>query len=444
MKAIVKPAPFPLWDILDSLVDERTGIVRHLIEVKREAGAPDLFGYYAKACDTTAFTTQRNFSDAGGASTDRKIAMAKAIGEAVERYCSSIFDVSELPYFSFDSASFPTVAPGNFALYNLQQYQEAGFPYQPFLPHTHVHWIQGNDLVSSQPYYVPASMVFVPYFPNHEFGETPICQPISTGLACHFSKAEASLSAICEVIERDAFTIVWQAQLSMPQILIETLSAENQDLIKRYERSGAEVSVINLSMDHGIPTILSVLRHTHSELPALVFAAATHLDPEKAVRKSLEELALTRRLAKHLKLTIPSFSAERDYSGVANKMGHVRLLCDQKHAHLADFIFSSPVKAEFGEIQNLSSGVPEDDIQTVVENLIGFSHQVIIADLTTPDVRDLGLFVHRAIIPGFHPLFFGHRVRALGGVRLWTVPQKLGFIGISPEVGDNPIPHPYP
>lgn len=444
MRTIVNPAPFPLWDILDSLVDERTGIVRHLIEVKREAGAPDLFGYYAKACDTNAFTTQRNFSEAGGASTDRKIAMAKAIGEAVERYCSAIFDVSELPYFSFDSASFPAVSPGNFALYSLQQYQEDGFPYHPFLPDTPVHWIQGTDLMSNQPYYVPASMVFVPYFPNHELGEVPLCQPISTGLASHFSNADASLSAICEVIERDAFTIVWQAQLSMPQILIETLSAQNQDLIRRYKHSGAEVSVLNLSMDHGIPTILSVLRHIHSELPALVFAAATHLDPEKAVRKSLEELALTRRLAKHLKLTIPSFSAEMDYSGIANKMGHVRLLCDQERAHLADFIFSSPVKTEFGDIDNISSGNAEDDVQTVVGKLTGFSRQVIIVDLTTPDVKDLGLFVHRAIIPGFHPLFFGHRVRALGGVRLWTVPQKLGFVGISSETGDNPIPHPYP
>jgi ribosomal protein S12 methylthiotransferase accessory factor len=370
--------------------------------------------------------------------------MAKAIGEAVERYCAAIFDPIELPFFSFNSAPSLTVSPEKFALYRFQQYEEVGFPYRPFLPESPIHWALGNDLVSGQPYLVPASMVFVPYFPSHEDGEVPICQPISTGLACHFSQAEASLSAICEVVERDAFTIAWQARLAMPQILIESLSEQNQDLVNRYERAGAEVSVINLTMDHGIPTILSVLRHTHPELPALVFAAATHPDPEKAVRKSLEELALTRRLAKYLKQTIPLFSPGPDYENVVNKTGHVRLFCDQRSAHLADFIFASTIKINFDEIENLSSGTAERDVAVLVEKLGKLSYQVVIIDLTTPDVRGLGLFVHRAIIPGFHSLFFGHRIRALGGARLWEVPPKLGYNGIKKKDGDNPIPHPYP
>jgi len=64
--------------------------------------------------------------------------------------------------------------------------------------------------------------------------------------------------------------------------------------------------------------------------------------------------------------------------------------------------------------------------------------------MTTLDVEDLGLKVVRAIIPGFHPLFMGHALRALGGTRLWEVPQKMGWGGISRETGDNPLAHPYP
>ena len=66
------------------------------------------------------------------------------------------------------------------------------------------------------------------------------------------------------------------------------------------------------------------------------------------------------------------------------------------------------------------------------------------ADLTTPDVEELGLKVLRCVIPGFHPLFMGHNLRALGGSRLWEVPQKLGYRGINREFRDNPAPHPYP
>jgi ribosomal protein S12 methylthiotransferase accessory factor len=69
---------------------------------------------------------------------------------------------------------------------------------------------------------------------------------------------------------------------------------------------------------------------------------------------------------------------------------------------------------------------------------------VLLADVTTPDVRDLGLSVVRAVVPGSHPLFMGHALRARGGRRLWEVPQRLGHRGISPATGDNPAPHPYP
>jgi len=67
----------------------------------------------------------------------------------------------------------------------------------------------------------------------------------------------------------------------------------------------------------------------------------------------------------------------------------------------------------------------------------------LLADVTTEDMRDLGLLVVRAVIPGFHPLFMGHQFRALGGTRLWEIPQKFGYPGISREHGDNPLPHPF-
>ena len=66
-----------------------------------------------------------------------------------------------------------------------------------------------------------------------------------------------------------------------------------------------------------------------------------------------------------------------------------------------------------------------------------------VAHLTSPDIRDLGLTVARSLVPGYHPLYMGHRLRALGGRRLWEVPQRLGRE--QPQSGgSNPAPHPYP
>jgi ribosomal protein S12 methylthiotransferase accessory factor len=60
-------------------------------------------------------------------------------------------------------------------------------------------------------------MVFMPYYYYHGTEDSPILQPISTGMACHCSPAEAAITAVCEVIERDAFSITWQAMLAPPR-----------------------------------------------------------------------------------------------------------------------------------------------------------------------------------------------------------------------------------
>jgi ribosomal protein S12 methylthiotransferase accessory factor len=245
-------------------------------------------------------------------------------------------------------------------------------------------------------------------------------------------------------MERDAFTITWQAKLSPPQVLVESLSDANQDLVGRFAQTGAVVTLLNITMDHGIPTILATLRYLTSEAPALVLSAATHLDPEVAVRKSLEEVELCRRLAQLLKLQMPPLGRTQNYENVVSQHGHLRFFSERENVHLADFLFGSRERVELRDVRSLSQRQPDLDLEILIQHVTRAGHQVFCSDLTTPDIRDLGLSVVRAIIPGFHPLFFGHRCRALGGSRVWEVPRKLGYAGIRPDVGDNTAPHPFP
>lgn len=433
-----------LFEKVEYLVDDRVGIITHVGEFPVEPGGPQFFHFYGQACDTTAFAGQKNFATTGGASTNRGIAMAKAIGEAVERYCSAIYDMEDFPLTSFASRRFPCVSPEKFALYSPAQYAHPRFSYQPFTETTSVRWAKMIDPLTDEPCYVPASMVVMPYFNDTKNGEIPIAQPITTGLACHCSWEKAAMSAIGEVVERDAFTIAWQARLGMPKIRLHTLSPHNRDLVDRFQRTGHSVTILNITLDHGIPSILSVIQHPSPEAPALLVAASADLDPEEAVRKSLEELAHTRRLALQLKATLPPLVQGLDHESLVDQDSHIHLYCDHTNASLAEFMFSSDHQIDFNEIENLSTGDQEHDLTMYLERIAEINHQVLLADLTTCDVKDLGLWVVRAVIPGFHPLCMGHPFRALGGSRLWTIPQKLGYQGITPETGDNPIAHPYP
>jgi ribosomal protein S12 methylthiotransferase accessory factor len=437
--------PFQLAAAADVLVDRRVGIVRWVEESPREAGGPAFFHFAAKACNTAAFTRQRNFCDTGGASASREIAAAKAIGEAVERYCSAIYDVDELPLHAARDAPFECVDPGSFALYSDDQYATPGFPWVPFDDRTTVRWTPAWDAVDGSSVHVPGARVFMPYSYYIGTGDAPIDQPISTGLACHGGLHRAAVSAACEVVERDAVMIAWQSMLAPPQILVETLSDRCYDLVERFEAAASTVAMFDITLDHGIPTILSVLRAEHADAPGLVVAGASSPDPEDAARKSLEELAHSRPYCQFVKTHLPRHEPDPPlYESVRDQVTHLSFYTDHENARLADFLFTSRERREFDEIEGFATGDPALDLAALADRIAATGERLLLADLTTDDVRELGLRVVRAVIPGFQPLHMGYGLRSLGGRRLWTVPQALGHRGVTPQTGDNPAPHPYP
>jgi ribosomal protein S12 methylthiotransferase accessory factor len=433
-----------LYGALEGLLDWRVGIIRHVEEVPRDAGEPDFFHFWALAANVEWFSNQKNFSKGGGAAIDRASALAKAIGEAVERYCSALYDIEEFPVSSQREAPFPCVQPEEFALNSSEQYDSPGFPYLRFDRDTPVRWAPAVDAQSGENCYVPAVFLYVPYYFYPGTGDTPIAQPISTGLACHCSREEAAISAICEVIERDCFTITWQARLSPPKISFDTLGPLHQEIIRRFERAGCSVTLLNITMDTGIPTLLAVLLGNLPGTAPLVAAAATSLNPEEAARKALEELDHTRTYCQRLRNEVQRLVPEPNYENVITQRDHLNFWSDPANQQFAHFLLAGEQIQDFCSIPNLASGDPRRDVRTLVARISSVANRLLLKDITSSDVQELGLSVVRAVIPGFHPLVVGHRFRALGGTRLWQVPQQLGHRGITKETGDNPLPHPYP
>jgi ribosomal protein S12 methylthiotransferase accessory factor len=435
-----------LLDKLGHLLDDRVGILRQVQEIRPDPGAPDFVYFSAQTCNVGVLNPKQQHETlwGSGVSVDRQTAMVKAVGEAIERYCAASYLADDLRLEAFESALFLCVPPEKFALFNSEQYGRVGFPYVPFLPTTRVRWVPALDLNTGKTTHVPAAMVFLPYILKKAAGEEPIVPQISTGLASHVNPALAALSGLCEVVERDAFTITWQARLARPKIRLDTLSPRNRDLVARLKRPGASVTLFYLAMDHGIPTILSAMRSTVIDAGALVLAAAAHPDPEQAVKKSLEELAQIASIAQTSKSARTKFTPGLRWEYVIDPKSHAAVYFDHANLHLAEFLFASRVHIAFNDIDNISTQDPVHDFQLLVQKIHAVGHEVLVADVTTEDVRSLGLFVVRVVIPGFHPLFMGHHVRALGGTRLWEVPQRLGYRGMTRRQGDNPFPHPFP
>jgi ribosomal protein S12 methylthiotransferase accessory factor len=66
-------------------------------------------------------------------------------------------------------------------------------------------------------------------------------------------------------------------------------------------------------------------------------------------------------------------------------------------------------------------------------------------DVTSPDVRELGLTVTKVLAPELCALDVPHAARFLGGRRLYEAAAALGMRGdCLRETDVNPDPHPFP
>ncbi len=432
-----------ITNILPNLLDPNISILNSIQEYPKEADSPNFFRFVSQASNTEALGGYRNFFIGGAAAATREMALVKTIGETIERYCPAIYNKNELSLTSYVKAKFSCIHPNDFALYNQAQYNTPEFLLRPFKDTIPVRWVEMTDLYQHSSIYVPAVMVYLPYVFYKNGDEVPIAQCISTGLSCHASFEAAAIGGICEVIERDCFMITWQAQLSRPKITLKTLSKSNQDLVQRFEAVGYQVYLMDITNESRIPAILAVLRHDSDIIP-IVVAASAALSPEEAVRKSLEEAAHTERYVYQVKTEFKRLEKCTTFDNIVRQVDHVNYWSEPSSACHAEFLYASQTSKKFHELQNFDTGNTKNDLQQLISNIHDTGYKVLVKDITTPDIQSLGLHVIRAVIPGYQPLFFGYHKRSLSGQRLWTIPQKLGFKGITETTGDNPFPHPFP
>jgi len=128
---------------------------------------------------------------------------------------------------------------------------------------------------------------------------------------------------------------------------------------------------------------------------------------------------------------------------VVDWQDHLSFAADPFNRELIAFMLSSEDRRNLLDYDATPSDSAETDLATCVTRVKASGHEVYAANLTSEDVTSLGLAVCRVIVPGYQPLFPGHRVRALGGTRLYEVPQKLGYRGIPRGSSGNAAPYPF-
>ena len=143
------------------------------------------------------------------------------MGEAIERYSATYVPVERLVVASARELGDVAVAPERFALFSARQHARAGFPFRPFTVDTRIAWIEGREIATGRAALLPAELVYLGRGP---LGERPVGYATSSGLACGDTVEAALARALLELLERDAFMIVWANRLSLP--LLDDVSAQ--------------------------------------------------------------------------------------------------------------------------------------------------------------------------------------------------------------------------
>jgi ribosomal protein S12 methylthiotransferase accessory factor len=414
-------------DPLESLVSPYVGVVRGVQEVL--AGPQDvrLSTTWCESAHAGALVGAAVAHIGGGSGPSLPAARAAAIGEAVERYSACFADPDRLVVATARELGRRAVDPARFALFTATQYALPRFPYVPFTRDTELAWIECRSLPGGEAAWLPAQVVHLA--PARD--EPPICRATSSGLACHTKAETATLVALLELLERDAFMITWRTRLSWPRLDWTGHAPLEQFADTRLRPTGLDVHAIDLSAFWEIPCVLGVARSTvPGDAPVGVGAAAA-ATIERAVVKALDEAVRVRSWANALqRVGVPMPTEIRDFDD------HIRFYAEPSNASGTLFLDASHERRHALDVPTLAA----PHLDALCGRLARRSASAYAVDVTSPDVREAGLTVMRVVVPELCALDVEHGAQLLGGRRLYDEPVRLGF-GRRPL---NPDPHPFP
>lgn len=425
--------------LAEQLVGRRTGIVRELVEIPHRAGEPAVHVYAGTTCPAVRCDGQAEPFVCSGAGLGRQEAMLACLGEGVERYCCQFVNRQETVTEDFTYLSDSAVPPDAWALFSEEQYALPAFPFHRMRRDSSLHWVPAVRLNDGRTELVPACMVYMPYVPCPP--EQPIAPTCSTGLSCGSTVEDAMLSGLYEVIERDALAIAWLKRV--PTARVTDIPS---DIAIAFNAKEIDYQVFDLTSNVGVPVYLVLSRGDSDHGMVIAAGTAANGSAYRALHKAcLESVQGRLAIINRLERGTPG-KLRQDFADVQTFQDHGMVLTARPGLlNTLDFLGSLGTK-RFDTVQVTGDQNVPEDLHRIVARLDDLGMEVLVKDLTTDDVRSLGLCVVRVLVPGMQPLHGHHLLPFLGGRRLAAAAAVFGVArsAILPPGQFNPIPHPLP
>ncbi len=201
-------------------------------------------------------------------------ALTRSVGEAIERYSSSNFFMSETPHLQTvdETKQFVRCADCENAPVS---FKKSGITEK--IEHTKVFRLadQSTD-------YLPYETVHLGYLKKDT--KALFSSPISTGCSFFHTKETAIFKGIMEVIERDAIMRWWYLNFPDTRVIRtdDIFSFDIQERIKRIKSKNMEVYLFEISAYKKFPVVLCLLKG--NSFPYACFGASCNTDIKKQLR----------------------------------------------------------------------------------------------------------------------------------------------------------------
>ncbi len=370
---------------------------------------------------------------AAGASLSSDVnALTAALAEALER----ALWLHEDDYFAAPKTARShelthRIEPARFCSFvrpdTLQRYADA-----------HYLWIRGYSWTDRASVHVPAQVVSRAHAARARDEKLePIIRPIiTTGLATGQTREAAVLAGALEVIERDAFMLMWYNQLSLPRIRPADLCAEKSplsELLTACARYRLKVDFIKLITDAPAHCICAVVRDETLVVPVSTGLAA-HADASRAAEKALLE-ALRARVSTRQRLHAHADGFNKSPKEL--KHGERGAYWTQGDRHrMLDFLTAGP------EVPLDAPPYPPDaaHLEEIIEWCRKKSYAFVSVDFSRSRKNATPWSIEFVLIPELQPMSVEEQHLVSTGTRLRDVPTQFGYAPRATPFTEEPHP----
>lgn len=243
-------------------------------------------------------------------------------------------------------------------------------------------WTLGHDLLAQGELYIPSNAVFHPYPPTHGW----LFRSNTNGMASGNCLEEAILHGLCEVVERDAWSLAEFGSSVPPNLAIDTNENHISSLLDKFNDAQVDVTVKDITSDIGVPTFVAVVDDVKTKDPTLLtIGVGSHLSPHVALVRALTEVAQSRLTQIYENEHNPSQATFK------RKLGYDRIKGMNKKWYA-----KGPSTVHYSHHEDLSTPYMLDDINVILERLRPLVPHVGVVELTRPDIE---IPVVRIVVP---------------------------------------------